>query len=416
MAATIEDLNELISKINLINFKYEKVLDSHQYDFNVFTILRNESDEENLHSKFLYEILNPQGSHNKGSIFLKLFLSTIGIQEFTLTPAKTIVKKEYQNIDIFIKNQNQAIIIENKIYAGDQEKQLERYYKIVENEGSNYIRIIYLTLHGDAPSDQSIGELNADVLIKLVSYKEDINDWLSACIKECAAQPILRETLIQYQILIQKLTGKFHSIGYIMEIKNLLLDEKNIRLATDLCDALIDAKIEIQYSFWQGTLSELQLLGYEVDERSCTKESIVEYYTKSKNNKYFGLGIKISSDFEDNDVLQFWIEINWNIYYGFRMLNNQNILNQLDEKYSRIAGIIKGIDSCFTRDSRWLGWKYPNRKFNFKTFNDENIFALANDVKRSAYTKELANEINEIINKFKTTIQIKTIKIATSCG
>jgi hypothetical protein len=67
-------------------------------------------------------------------------------------------------------------------------------------------------------------------------------------------------------------------------------------------------------------------------------------------------------------------------------------------------------------DTRWLGWKYPNRQFNFKTFNDENIFALANVEKRSEYTKELANEINEIINKFKATIQIKTIKIATSCG
>ena len=58
-----------------------------------------------------------------------------------------------------ITNDTQAIIIENKIFAGDQSKQLERYFEIIKQEGFEDIRIIYLSLYGEEPSEQSIGLL-----------------------------------------------------------------------------------------------------------------------------------------------------------------------------------------------------------------------------------------------------------------
>jgi len=402
MEESSKEIINLLEQVNLIKFKYDKIIDSHQFDFNVFTILRNENDEVNLHSMFLYIILNPKGSHHKGDLFLQYFLKAVGIYDFSLLTDKIAVEKEYQGIDILIKNQSDAIIIENKICADDQVKQLERYYKIIEKEGFNNIKIIYLTLHGDEPDDQSLGELNinTDKLLKLISYKEDINNWLNDCIKECALHPILRETLVQYQILIQKLTGKYHTMGYIMEIKKLLIDENRIRLASDLSQAFTDAKIEIQFDFWQDTIRELKLLEYKVDDSMCTKKEIEDYYYKSKNNKYYGLGISVNEGIEDNLKLLFWIEIDWKIYYGFRVINEKDILDQLDVKFDRIADIIKSIDACFSRNKWWLGWKYSNKDFNFKTFNDELIFSLANIDKRRKYTNELANEIHEIIKKF----------------
>lgn len=42
--------------LNLINKKY-KLLNSNQENFNIFSILRNEYDEVNLHSRFLVELL-----------------------------------------------------------------------------------------------------------------------------------------------------------------------------------------------------------------------------------------------------------------------------------------------------------------------------------------------------------------------
>tara|TARA_B100000378_G_C17903478_1_gene363522 strand:- start:115 stop:366 length:252 start_codon:yes stop_codon:yes gene_type:complete len=46
-------------------------------NFNVFSILNMEHKENGTHSAFLGELLNPNGSHSKGNLFLQLFLQTI---------------------------------------------------------------------------------------------------------------------------------------------------------------------------------------------------------------------------------------------------------------------------------------------------------------------------------------------------
>lgn len=42
--------------------------------YNLFSVLRSESDEVRLYSRFLADILNPKGSHNHGKVFLSDFL------------------------------------------------------------------------------------------------------------------------------------------------------------------------------------------------------------------------------------------------------------------------------------------------------------------------------------------------------
>ena len=41
--------------------------------FNIFSVLRLETKEVRLHSAFLAELLNPEGSHGLGKQFLELF-------------------------------------------------------------------------------------------------------------------------------------------------------------------------------------------------------------------------------------------------------------------------------------------------------------------------------------------------------
>jgi len=385
MRTNFDEIKLLFEKVELINFKYKEILNTHDYDFNIFSILRNDNDEVNLHSRFLFEILNPDGSHYKGKKFLKLFLNHINITDFNTSNDNILIKKEYQNIDICITNDTQAIIIENKIFAGDQSKQLERYFEIIKQEGFEDIRIIYLSLYGEEPSEQSIGLLKneKDDLIIPISYKEDIDKWIELCIKEVAGFPFLRETLTQYQILVQKLTGKHHSRGYIMEIKNLLMDENTIGIATDIGQALIESKIEIQFAFWENLSSALESLNYNVITSEISSRDTVEsYYYKSKNNKYYGIDFNLFN-IDKSEKLLFRIEIDWNIYYGFYVDRDSKDYNyHLESKYNSLAEIIKKIDANFTRSEYWLGWRHPNRKFDFRSFNDKNLFALANPSKR----------------------------------
>src|SRR5262245_23532359 len=68
------------------------------------------------------------------------------------------------------------IIVENKIYAGDQENQLFRYRNHYPNA-----HILYLTLDGSTPAASSIGNMVIDNDFHTGSYKKDILKWLEIC-------------------------------------------------------------------------------------------------------------------------------------------------------------------------------------------------------------------------------------------
>ena len=165
---------------------------------------------ENSHSSIITELLNPQGSHGQGTIFLEAFLASQKLDINFLLDKGASVFTEYVvtdgRIDILITNPyRQAIIIENKIYAQDQPEQLKRYNKYAHDEyGEDKYAIIYLTLRGDKASEDSGG----DVKYTCLSYAGDIVEWLENCILISARLPLIRETLILYQNHILELTNQ----------------------------------------------------------------------------------------------------------------------------------------------------------------------------------------------------------------
>ncbi|MBO0201250.1 PD-(D/E)XK nuclease family protein, partial [Vibrio alginolyticus] len=66
-----------LKEVYLINLKYEKLNEVTESGFNIFSILRNESEEVALHSRFIGELLNPNGSHGQGRLFQQLFLQQL---------------------------------------------------------------------------------------------------------------------------------------------------------------------------------------------------------------------------------------------------------------------------------------------------------------------------------------------------
>lgn len=165
---------------------------------------------ENSHSSIIVELLNPQGSHGQGTIFLDAFLALQNLDINFFLDKGASVLNEYAitdgRIDILITNPyRQAIIIENKIYARDQPEQLKRYNKYAQNEyGEGKYAILYLTLRGDEASEYSGGGVKYTCL----SYANDIVEWLEDCILISARLPLIRETLIQYQNHILELTNQ----------------------------------------------------------------------------------------------------------------------------------------------------------------------------------------------------------------
>ena len=180
-------------------------------DFNVFYLCKVDH-YENMHSYIIANLLNPKGSHGQGALFLDLFLSSLDKSFVTsFESAKASVYTEYSTewgrMDIVIEDNNgMAVIIENKVYAADQDSQLRRYDSFARSNRykPDGYRILYLTLDGHEAEDHS----GKDVHYTCISYQETILSWLEQCLSTVLEKPALREPLIQYIKLIKQLVGK----------------------------------------------------------------------------------------------------------------------------------------------------------------------------------------------------------------
>lgn len=187
---------------------------------------------ETRHSAILAEFLNPEGSHGQGDVYLKAFLDVVPFPfQFDTSTAKVTTEFPTADgrMDVLITNaKGQAVIIENKIYAGDQWEQLKRYNTFASRQyhAGNYA-ILYLTLWGNEASEQS-GE---GVDYTRISYRDTILKWLERCIPISAQKPLIRETMIQYANHIKELTFQT------MDAKN---KDELIKLMIDNAEAIAE--------------------------------------------------------------------------------------------------------------------------------------------------------------------------------
>lgn len=240
----MENLQTFLDEVKLIWKKSEvEKAEAHKRGehFNIFNVLDLTSDETRTHSAFIAELLDPNGSHGLGDQFLQSFVNTIDcLKSWHFDTQSAKVHKELSiggknedcseggRIDIVVESNGKAIIIENKIYAGDQEKQLVRYYNYGTKNYSNGIRLLYLTLNGEDASEYSHEKLVINEDYYAIAYNHEISDWLQRCIEFSARQPLVRETLIQYQNLINQLTMNNMDKNSQEELLKLMSDPKNI--------------------------------------------------------------------------------------------------------------------------------------------------------------------------------------------
>ena len=175
--------------------------------FNVLEATGKLHLEARMHTPIIAYLLDPSARHRQEKRFLKLFIEEVGLSDFSYK--NSWVEKESRNIDILIRNDSQIIIIENKIYADDGENQLNNYYQEMKKDfDDDNIEVIYLTLNGHKPSEQSIKGIPKEKKIKNISYHKHIANWLDKCVKEMVYSPPVREGLIQYREAVKILLGE----------------------------------------------------------------------------------------------------------------------------------------------------------------------------------------------------------------
>ncbi len=388
-------VSQLLEETIQINRAYGALARSRKHDFNIFSLLRQEDDEVYLHSRFIGELLNPDGVHKMGTQFLELFIDQIGIQAFDLTTVT--VQREYRNIDIFVTNAERAIIIENKIYAPDQPKQLQRYYKVIKKEGFSQVNIVYLTLYGDDPSAESMGNLD-QTIVTPISYQIDVRDWLACCLEVTQPYPVIAQTIVQYQYLVEKLTGQAQG-RQLMDVKALLSDEEHLAAAMTISQALHAFKIDLQFKFWVSLEEKLTTAGYEITEYwKYSRRSVEAYYNKGVRR--YGILITLP-ELMDQEIIAFFIGVSHRVYYGFIALEGGSPVSITnDPGFALLSDILMASDEAWSSSPTMLGWRPPQRRFDFYTFNTPDTVALTDSECLNTYLDELVEEISGVINAF----------------
>ena len=231
---TDENLRLFLQRFREFNAEIEARKKRGQNDFNPLLCVQKLDDEVNMHSGFLYALLNPYGEHYQDDLFLKLFVKSIGLQEWFGSTSGAEVYKEYKNIDIYITNNNKHIIIENKIWARDQGTQIARYIEAIaevdssdglesnERESSveyENIAVVYLAPHIKEPEAKSLGKWkiqgeflvdddNNQVGFKAISYDNEMIDWLDSALNEAGGISNLRMAIECYADVVKRLTGQ----------------------------------------------------------------------------------------------------------------------------------------------------------------------------------------------------------------
>lgn len=255
-------MNDIINILNQVRIVSQKIKEQRKEkfergeSFNIFNDLGFMSDEVHLHSMFLANLLNPKGSHGQRGKFPEAFLKmlqksfpAISADSLELDTAIASVEVEKYigrqtdseggRIDIYLTDGKHSIIIENKIYAGDQHHQMLRYrnYGMSQkgNDTEKSFVLIYLTLDGCSPSKDSLGEDLKKNDIVCLSYKSDIRGWLDRCVELASRTPLVRETINQYISTIDILTNNVMEDN--KELLDILSKEENLDAIYDIANS-----------------------------------------------------------------------------------------------------------------------------------------------------------------------------------
>ena len=404
-------MNDIINILNQVRIVSQKIKEQRKEkfergeSFNIFNDLGFMSDEVHLHSMFLANLLNPKGSHGQRGKFLEAFLKmlqksfpAISADSLELDTAIASVEVEKYigrqtdseggRIDIYLTDSKHSIIIENKIYAGDQHHQMLRYWNYGMSQKGNDTEksfvLIYLTLDGCSPSKDSLGEDLKENDIVCLSYKSDIRGWLDRCVELAARTPLVRETINQYISTIDILTNNVMEDN--KELLDILSKEENLDAIYDIVnnknavvnrivneeflpklrilakskglnmgDGCIENWMETSYaglSFYNPQWKYLKLafefehrglgrliFGFRTkDEDGVKREDVKDwekvqknYSTKDVNNQCW-----IWKDFNENQY--------WDNASGIKDLLNGKTLNDFSRMFDEAIDCVKGLD------------------------------------------------------------------------
>jgi len=172
-------------------------------------------EKETRMCSVLADLLNPKGTHCRGSAYLGLFME-MAVKPFAasagaLSLGKARVTAEHQTdggrrIDIVIDDGSVFIPIEVKIYAGEQDAQLADYaaFSRKMNAGATFVPVLFLTPDGRESAETPREDYAP------IAFDKHIIPWLEKCLEleETKNALPIREMMKQLVQAIKSFCGR----------------------------------------------------------------------------------------------------------------------------------------------------------------------------------------------------------------
>ncbi|CAO1661971.1 MULTISPECIES: PDDEXK-like family protein [unclassified Salinicola] len=361
--------------------------------FNLFTTLRGANDEVRLHSRFLAALLDPQ-AHGLGNTPMRELLALCEIRDFALEGLR--VECERWHIDILVTNaQRQALLIENKIHAGDQEGQLLGYHQRLQEIGYRDIHVVYLSLDGRDPREDSLGELRhaKSGSYTALSYSADLVPWLESLLGCAALDPPLRESLAQYRQLILQLTGHNMDSDHLATLTETLLHGENLLSAHDIRLAYDEALIRLHAKLWRALRARIEelhpVMAEHIGDASLADEALDGYCRaygeRRRNSKHFGLFYRIPG-YEDTVCAGIQVEdaLYWGIYcYEPGDPSSHRALCEHLDEHGHSA----------SRNVHWPSYTYGPLSLDFRSPSNDLLLQLADPARFESLVVTITDEV-----------------------
>lgn len=299
-------------------------------------MIRSQSDEVRLHSRIIHSLLDTRGNHYQGSLFLEPFLRVLDLADFFMDLRKVFVKAEWNHIDLYISDDDKHIIIENKIYAGDGDRQIERYIDSLIDKGveCENIAVVYLSIDEKEVAPHSLGEwkIAQDNLVrgdkkicyKNATYKKDILSWIESCQSKAKNITNLYATLEFYKECVEKITQ-----GEKMELEKFLEQKSEyITIAAEIQRLRLE-KVSVE-SFKKSVANKAEYSDWQIFEKKDICSDISGYICAFAygNKKYLNQPFRFMLSLEEtraNKHIGFGLFVNgesggksYNNFYGFK--------------------------------------------------------------------------------------------------
>jgi hypothetical protein len=262
-------------------------------DFSLMNYLAN---GETALSRYLAMLLDPDGMHGQGDLFLRTFFERFyGAAEWATPSAFQGISLEHpttagRRLDIFMQFHGGLVGVENKPWAADQVRQLHDYADFLESRalGKHWL-LVYVC--NEEPSEESISQ---DRLRDLVAGGRflritfhDVVDWLDYCAAFTRA-PTVR---IFVEELVRFVRGAINGEPAMAEQNEvmgaILKSEESLRSAFLVASSMDKLKQELLSSLHADLKAAFQELPYAL---------IWEEAALARGSAYAGFGVLLHPD------------------------------------------------------------------------------------------------------------------------